>query len=218
MAVQQIQVGPPGGAAAIGPSLAPLSQPAMLGGATAEGIIAQLHGQHYTSARNGRVQWVTTATAGTTIPVQAASLVSTFTLWNPLGSGVNVELITYSLAFEAATTVVSEISLYFQVNVGTTVAVPGTLTALTIRNGLLGGGLASQCTAYSAATLTGAATLLLKGPTLMGATAVTSTQIGARYDFLGTILVPPGTIVTTAGNAAQASAASQTLIWSEYPV
>lgn len=218
MTVAQVQVGQPGGAAAIGPSLGTGAQPAMLGGASGEAVLAALHGQFYTSARGGRVQWVTTATAGTTIPVQAASLVSTFTLWNPLGSGVNVELITYSLAFEAATTVISDISLYFQLNVGTTVAVPGTLTALTIRNGLLGGGLASQCTAYSAATLTGAATFLLKGPTLTGPTAVTSTQIGVRYDFLGTILVPPGTIITTAGNAAQTSAASQYLAWAEYPV
>lgn len=214
MSLLQVQVGPPGGSAAVGPSLGTGAQPAMLGGATAEGIVAELHGQYYTSCRNGRVQFVTTATGGTTIPIQAASLVATFFLWNPAGSGVNVELISYSAAFETATTVVSDVSLYFQTGVGTTIAVPTGLTALTIRNGLLGGGLASLCTAYSSGTLVGAIT---KGPTLFGPTAVTSTQIGIRYDFLGSIIVPPGGIVTTAGNAAQSASTSQYLVWAEYP-
>lgn len=214
MSLLQTVVGPPGGAAAVGPSIAAGQQPGLLGGATAEGVYAELHGPYYTSARAGRISWVTNATGGTTIPIQAGSLSSTFTLWNPLGSGVNVELISYSAAFEAASLIVSDVSLYFQTGVGTTIAVPTGLTALTIRNGLLGSGLASQCTAYSAATLVGAIT---KGPTLFGPTAATSVQIGIRYDFLGHILVPPGTIVTTAGNAAQTQATSQYLIWAEYP-
>jgi len=186
-------------------------------GKAGELLAAEIHGPYYTAAYRGAVQWVTTATAGTTIPVQAASLASTFTIWNPAGSGKNLELITYSAAFEAATMVVSDVSLYFQSNATT----PTNLTALTIRAGLLGAGLASIASAYSVATLVGAITI---GPSLFGPTTTQSVAGGSsgpalfRYDFNGTILVPPGTIITTAGNAAQSQAAKQTLIWAEWPI
>jgi hypothetical protein len=188
-----------------------------LQGKAGELIAAELHGQYYSGSYRGAVQYVTTLTAGTTIPIQAASLASTFTIWNPAGSGKNLELITYSAVFQAATTVVSDVSLYWQA----VLANPTALTALTIRNGLLGAGLASVATAYSVATLVGALTI---GPTLFGPNTTQSVAGGSngpaiyRYDFLGTIIVPPNTIITTAGNAAQSQATKQTLIWAEWPV
>jgi hypothetical protein len=218
MPVIQVQVNSPSALA----SLSANTNPSVLGGRAAELIVAELHSPLYTAAYNGFVNWVTTATGGTTIPVQAASLASTFTVWNPLGSGKNLELIGYSAAFVTATTVVSDVSLYFQTGVGGgSVAVPTNLTALTIRNGLLGGGIASVASAYSVATLVGA---IVKGPTLFAPTTTQSVAGGStgpslfNYQFRGEIIVPPGTLVTTAGNAAQSSAATQTLYWAEWPI
>lgn len=192
-------------------------------GRAGELIDSNLHQIMYQAAYRGCVQWLTTATAGTTIPIQAGSLASTFTVWNPAGSGKNLELIRYSAAFEAATMVVSDVSLYFQTGVGSSASAPTVFTAITATrgNGILGGGLTSVASTYSAATLIGA---ISKGPTLFGPTAANTIAGNGPgpslfdYIFYGTILVPPGTIITTAGNAAQSQATSQTLIWAEWPI
>lgn len=188
----------------------------LLQGKQGEAMIAELHGFWYTQAYRGNLFWGTNATAGTTIPIQASGLVSTFTLYNPANSGKNLELVSYSFAMEAATTVVSDVSLYFQSQIGTVNTLLATTTALVVRPGVLGGSFASQASLFSAATFTGA---LIKGPTLFGPSAVTSTQLGPNeYQFQGRIIVPPGVAVTTAGNAAQTSAAAQTFMWVENPL
>jgi hypothetical protein len=195
---------------------APLAQ-----GPAGEALVTELHGKFYPSSRAGNAYILATAAAGTTIPVQATNLVSTFTLWNPLGSGKNVELIRYSLAILAATTVVSDVSMYFQPGVGSTQAAPGTLTLLPIRSTLAGStAIPPVSTGYSAATLVNVVgTNLFRGPTLASFGAVTDT-VGAvlNYDFDGTFMLPPGTIVTVAGSAAQTSATVQSLTFAEWPV
>jgi len=195
-----------------------------LGGAANEAIYAKLRDDHFTASYNGVGYQSHTLTAGTTIPVQATNLVSTFTIWNPLGSGVIVELVRYTAAFLAATTVVSDVSLYIQTAVGGANAVPGTLTALAVRpsfwsSAVIAPGGANKANMYSAATLVNTmATNMFRGPTLFGPTAVTSTALGpTNFDFRGTVLLGPGTIATTAGNAAQTSATAQSLYWNEWP-
>jgi hypothetical protein len=197
---------------------------AMLQGKAGELVAAELHGKYYTANYRGLLFYCTTATAGTTIPIQAGSLASTFTFINPLGSGKNMELVSYSAAFEAATMVVSDVSLYYQQIIGLQTA-PTVVTAITATrgSGILGtpGQGNSVVQAYSAATLVGAIT---KGPTLFGPTTTQSVAGGStgpglfRYDFDGAVIVPPGTVITTAGTAAQTSAASQILYWIEWPL
>ena len=102
---------------------------------------------------------------------------------------------------------------------------PTVVTAITATraSGLLGaaGQGNSVVQAYSAATLVGAIT---KGPTLFGPTATQSVVGGTTgpalftYQFDGKIIVPPGTVITTAGNAAQSQATSQILYWIEWPL
>ena len=90
----------------------------LLQGKQGELLDARLHGDWYTQAYRGNLFWFTNAAAGTTIPIQASGLSSTFTLLNPASSGKNYELVRYTAAFEAATTVVSDVSLYYQLNIG----------------------------------------------------------------------------------------------------
>lgn len=189
---------------------------ALLQGKQGELVDAKLHGDWYTQAYRGNLFWVTTATGGTTIPIQASALASTFTLLNPPASGKNLELVSYSAAFVSATTVVSDVSLYYQTNIGTSNAALASLTTLTTHSANLGGSSVSQAIAYSAATFTGT---LTKGPILFGPGATTNTNpLPVEYLFNGRIIVPPGTAVTTAGNAAQTSAASQVFFWIENPL
>ena len=192
-------------------------------GPAGELLAAEIHGKFYHPNRAGNVFYLATAAAGTTVPVQATNLVSTFTLWNPLGSNKNIELIRYSYGLLSATVVVSDISLYVQPGVGSAVAAPGTLTLLTIRSAAGGGAtptIASVCTGYSAATLVDAVgTNLFRGPTMTSFGATTSTNTTPiNYDFDGSFIMPPGTLITMAGTAAQSAAGSQCLTWSEWPV
>jgi|SRR5580658_3729043 hypothetical protein len=192
-------------------------------GPAGEMLAAEIHGKYYAPNRGGNVFFLATAAAGTTVPVQASNLVSTFTIWNPIGSGKNIELIRYSYAMLSATAVVSDISLYVQPGVGQTVAAPGTLTLLTIRSAAGAGAtptIASVCTGYSAATLVNVVgTNIFRGPTLLSLGATAETNAGPlNYDFDGSFILPPGTIATTAGTAAQSAAGSQFLSWAEWPV
>ncbi len=196
----------------------------ILGGRSGELVDTRLHGDLFTAALNGKVFQATTLVAGTTIPVQTSNLVSTFTIWNPLGSGVNVELIRYTVAWTTTTEVVSPIALWIQTSVGNSNTVPGTLTALSVRPALWGGAsvnpIASNAAGmYSAATLVNTmATNMWQGPILAGPGATSSVNNAPiNYDFAGTTLLGPGTLATTAGFAAQSAATGQTLMWAEWP-
>lgn len=189
-----------------------------------ESIVADAHGQLYNLAVRGNLFHATTATAGTIVPVMATNLVSTFTLWNPAGSGKNAVLYKWGMAHTTTVTVVSDVSLYYQVGVGGATTAPTSLTALVSKNCLLGAGNPSLVTAYSAATLTGALGTsgvgnIAKGPTLNTFGAVTTTNpLVIEYRFEGGLILPPGTLVTTAGNAAQTAAMNQTYWWAEVPI
>lgn len=177
-------------------------------------------GLYYQDTLAGNVFIAATATAGTIIPVQATNLVSTFTVWNPVSSPVNLELIRYTASWTTTVEVVGDIGLYAQFQVGSAVTAPGTLTSRTIRNALFGTGKVSQASFYTAATLVSTTdTNLIRMLTLGGPGAVTSTNNApVNYDFNGTVLVPPGTLVVTAGFAAQTAATDQTLIWREVSI
>lgn len=177
-------------------------------------------GTFYQDTLAGNVFIAASPVAGNIIPVQATNLVSTFTVWNPVSSGVNLELIRYTVSWTTTVEVVGDVGLYAQFQVGSAVTVPGTLTSRTIRNGLLGSGKASQASYYTAATLVSTTdTNLFRMATLAGPGAVTSTNNSAiNYSFDGMMIVPPGALVVTAGFAAQTAATDQTLVWREVPI
>lgn len=188
-------------------------------GVHGEFLVGEIHGPYYEQAKAGNFFWGATLTAGTTIPVNAASLVSTFTLWNPLGSGKNLVLYEYVLAIAGTTAVViGYAGLFFQKAVGASAAVaPTSQTALTPVNGIIGGGNAPVATLLSAGTLTGTPTIW--GPLVcFGATAALGGPQVARYDFKGGLIVPPGVLITIAGNVAQTQPMGQMFAWSEEPV
>lgn len=174
-------------------------------------------GKYYQETLAGQMFVGATVVAGTTIPVQATNLVSTFTFWNPAGSGVNMELVRYTLGLTTTVTVVGDISIYAQSQVGSAVTAPGTLTAGVIRPMNLGGPSASLVSFYTAATLVNVTgTNFFRMVTVAGPGAVTANNVlPINYDFDGSMIVPPGTLITTAGFAAQTAAMDQTLTWIE---
>lgn len=188
------------------------------GGDFGEQIDSNLHGKWYTAAKNGRVFIGALPAAGGIIPVNASGLVSTFSLWNPAGSGVIVELISYELGLTTATTVIGNIGLVEQLNVGSAIAVPGTLTAVAPIPSFRGAPAASAVRFYSALTHVGTPTWM---KTLGICFAATTGAPGGPNiqvaEFDGKILLGPGTIISTAAFAAQTAAMSQSLTWAEWP-
>lgn len=182
-----------------------------------EQITSHLHGKWYQQAAKARVFVGSTLIAGTVIPVNANNLVSTFTLYNPVGSGVNVELINYKLGLAGTTTaVIGNVGLAYQ-NVAATTAL-ATTTAVTPTNALLGAVTAAKALLYSAATFTGTPTFLQTLGLSFGTTGATPGPAVAMADFDGTIVLQPGYAITVIGNAAQTQAMSQALTWAEVPL
>lgn len=183
-------------------------------GKSGEKIISELHGKYYTSSYRGPV--FSYSENAITLPVNAASLVSKFTLYNPTGSGKNLELITLDWAYAVATTVVNGIGLYYSTVTQTaagTFTTPGTAVALNT-----GTSVTPVCVPYSAYTANGTPTQLA----LCGYTgAVTSTAANVNsYNFDGRILVGPGTSVHVAMTVAASTASgfSGSISWAEHLV
>lgn len=173
-------------------------------------IRSKVHGDFWEAAYlTGNMFFATTALAGVTIPAYASNLVSTFTLSNPAASTKNLELMLWELGLLNATTVVSDVSLFFQA-VATALA---TTTALTPQQCTLSSAVVPNGLAYSAATFTGA---LTKAQTLMSFGATTNTGGILEVPLNGRIIVPPGYAVTVAGKVAQSQAMQQTIYWNEF--
>lgn len=201
-------------------SLGDGTQPFLLAGQSGEAVVTELHGKWYTAAKRGNVYISHTLVAGTTIPVNASGLVSTYAFWNPAGSGKNCELIRYDMGLSGTTTaVIASVALVFQAAVGSTIAVPGSLTALTAVNGLLGAGGVPVATAYSALTHVGTPTRLMSMALSFGTTGASPGPVQSSYVFDGAIIVPPGCIVSvTSQSAAQTQPVMQGFTWAEWAV
>src|ERR1700675_4544342 len=73
------------------------SNPTQTFGKQADGLVSELHGRWYTAAYNGKSFFASTLVAGVTLPVNTTTA-ATYLVYNPLGSGVNMELISLDVA------------------------------------------------------------------------------------------------------------------------
>lgn len=154
--------------------------------------------------------------AAITLPVNAATLVSLFGLYNPTGSGVMLELIECEAHNVLATTVVSGLGLYYSSGTNASGATFTTQIS-TIEGSRLGEGVASACRAYSSVTHVGTPVL---ADLIGGWGAVTdggSTPIRKQWN--GGILAPPNTLLAIAMTTAADTGSGFTglLRWAEVP-
>lgn len=209
--------------------LADGSENMAIAGRNGELLVSDVHGKYFTSASRGNLFLASTVIAGVALPVNAANLVNTFAISNPLGSGKLVELVRFDMGMDSATVVVNGIVLGFAYWKGTpgqdsktaTVNTGATLTPLTTSIPTLIGGIGSQspqASVYTAMTLANAAVLApLMGLFTMGATTDTNAaQLG--YDFDGKVVLAPGAVGCFCTTVAAATAAFLSLTWSEWPL
>ncbi len=214
-----------------GPTLNPgatsnnLGTPAQLGLSREGGVLtSQTRGEYGAATVNGNVFFASSPLAGSVVALSAANQVVKFALWNPAGSGKNVELIRFSWQqFGTGTEIVTQLGLAFQDHVSTT-GIPGTQTTQGTGgpfNALIGGGLASVCSFWIAMTMANPAIgahyqhmWLMNTPL-----ATTVTDQSKIIEFRGSVIMPPDTIVTpVAALTGTEIEACMTLWWAEYPV
>ncbi len=185
-------------------------------------LVSDVHGTYYNVASRGNVFFASSGLAGSVVKLSAATMTSvTFSLLNPVGSGVNVELIDMSWQqFGSGTEIVTQLGVAIQTDIASA-GVPTTLTAGVINNGLVGGGNVSKCVFYTVATMTNAA-IGAKFPhfwLFQNPLATTVTQAPNLYEFKGKLIMPPGSmLVPVAALTGTEIEAAISLSWAEHLV
>ncbi len=199
-----------------------------------------MFGTHYSDTLAGRVftqQTSAAAIAGLAIPIFTATAVAGGSpLYNPAGSNRNVELISYDVVFASGTEAATFMGVFLMAG---QVASIGTGTGCSVFtsappiNGLLMNNPANKAMAGNGGTVTvtaGIATAPVNGVVGAGAIrtlystnleAATATAHGTsvcRYDFNGTVIIPPGVIIYLAGIVASSALFNITICWKEIPI
>ena len=181
-----------------------------LQGKAGEIIAAELHGKWFTAAYRGRVYISAPLIAGITIPVNTTTA-ATFTIYNPVASSTNLELISLDIGWPAAATSVVATILGTVSN-----QTPTAVTANTnpILPGLLGGSFSPQAKIYTAATVVASTSHI----PLLQVTSTADAMVASHYEFDGKIILPPGWIMTLTSTPVQTGVAMPGLCWAEWPI
>ncbi|MGH6796609.1 MAG: hypothetical protein ACREDH_15750 [Methylocella sp.] len=178
---------------------------------------SDIHGRYYAAASRGNLFVSSTLVAGVTVPAPAVTLASKAGMVNPVGSGVNMELVALGISSVTIEVALKNFALEFQLAASTTGGSPTSVTKLTANSSPLSvGGSTAKGYAYTAATMTNAAANTLILP-LFGnyLTAIGATQ--TYFPFNGEIVMGPDTVMAITCVAALA-AVQVVYIWSEWPV
>lgn len=190
-------------------------------------VADSLHGKHYQDTLRGRVFSQSVTPLGIAIPIYTATdLLGVPCIWNPIGSGVNVELIKYAFARASGITAFAVVGLMARSGVGSVIGTGQQITAFaesTPINGLIGGGQKSAVKSSNAGQVTVVAGVAAEFIRCMDAIypAIDTTAIESakhEYDFDGTVIVPPGTMVWPAATKASVALFGQSLVWKEIPI
>ncbi len=186
-------------------------------------ITQHLHGKYYEQASRGQVFVASTLAAGVVIPFIAATVASKFTLVNPAGSNVNIELIDLNVLQVPGSALITGLGMAFQGPLTTTGGYPGTLTISTGQHAstLIGSGVTPPCVHYSAATHTNVAIANLSPVIWLFNNVATTviTQQYVNYAFDGKVVMPPDTSCLLVNSiTGTQSAAAISLSYAAYPV
>lgn len=161
-------------------------------------VATELHGKYYETNFRGNLFWAT-MTAGVILPAPAATAANPFTLYNPLGSGKNLSLISFDMILTVipGTPLTGLYGLYVNAS-PQAAAVTG--TTLAPQSGVIGGTAAAVAKPLTTSTVPVAPTLLLPfGNKVTGEVAAVVPILGLpgyHIDIDGKIILAPGTSIT----------------------
>jgi len=193
-------------------------------GNSGELIVQELNGRYYEQALRGNVFIYSTAAAGLALIV-AAITGNHPSIWNPTGSGYNFIPISMTLGYVSGNNAPGSLALFYTANAGSAIGTAApvvTWTNVAPVNALIGGGRASAMkwspaiSTYTAVP-TWLCTLGISLFTGVAATATTPFQL--RYDFDGTVVLPPGNALhLTSIQATTTAVFTVTIIGMELPI
>lgn len=184
-------------------------------------MVSALLGKYYSLARAGKVFIHSTVIAGVAFPINTGSTTPVFGVWNKSDSGKLVVPLLYSCAYVSGTNVQTGVGLGITKNTGASLGTAAPVSAITEvapQNALIDAGLAARANGFSTGTLTTASTWLMSlgFNTFTGAATVPVDKSSPSFfDFDGCLLLPPGNLIQTMGNAASVGLYQQTLIVAE---
>jgi len=150
-------------------------------------VVMDGHARYQQAVIDGRV-WIGSNLGGTPVTTQAALSATTpaLTLYNPVGSGVNLVLWEFGYSFAAAPAAASQVVLAYNLLNAT----PPTLTTLAnvVNAGTFTGSPIGQCARVSTLSAAPLALKYVGGTT--GAAAISGYP--TIYDCAGSIVLPPG--------------------------
>jgi len=183
----------------------------LLGGKAGEALVADLHGKWYTAAVRGKVFIGSALIAGVILPVNTTTA-PTFTLYNPIGSGVNLELISLDIGWPAAAaSVIGTILGSLSTQTPSAVTAGGVTIAVPVG---VGAGGAAQAKLYTAATIVAITSHI----PLLNVTSTADVMTASHYDFDGRVVLAPGGLITLTSTPAQTAVALPSLSWAEFPL
>lgn len=163
-------------------------------------VVQHLHSSYFEAVTRGQIFTASTGVAGVA-PGTALSTTPPFTLYNPLGSGVNLVIVSASLGYISGT--LGAGTVVYAVNNNIAQAAPTGGTTLTAINGLIGNASASKAKVFQGSTLATTPTILRDAfilPAFAGAAAAPSPPVRDIVD--GAMVVMPGAALSLQAIAA----------------
>ena len=204
MSLLDIKVGPiPAAFGAIGEQLR--------AGSMGQLVVADAHGRYYEAASRGNL-YAASMQAGAALGTALTATAVTLTLYNPLGSGVLVSLLSCSVAVTTAPA--GAASYVYAANVVTNTAVPSSTTSALISGMPLGNASVGKAACYTAATLPAAPRVIRVHSSIL-ATGSTGIMF-AQDEVAGAIVLGENSAVTLQG-LTTASSGIVSFLWEEIP-
>lgn len=190
-------------------------------GETSDVMVTELQARYYENTYRGN-KFNAANQAAVTAPAALTASSVNFTLYNPLGSGVNLVLNFVDItAAQLAETTAGSYQVLLVANTTPSQAAPATVTALTPQCSLLGASKTSQAKAYSTATLAAIPTVIKPLMTLTSAATITGAIALGSFDIGGSIIVTPGNYVSVQGIGTSETTSPGLIVamtWDEVPV
>jgi hypothetical protein len=185
--------------------------PAFTSGRQGDLLTSEIHGKRFVANYRGKLFEANAVTV--TVPANAATLVSVFTLYNPISSGIIMEMVSTTVTQWVATTVVDQVGWYYSTAVLTSKG--GFATLGTVQAGVVGNSPANKGQFYTAYTHSGTPVLC----DVIGAygAATNNSAVVRTYD--GDLVLPPGIAMSVAMATAAGGTTGLNLEarWIEWP-
>ena len=187
-------------------------------GKTGEQMVAQQHESIYSLTYRLKV-FHGYSTTSATIPIKT-STAPTFLLWNPTSSGINIIPIEYVIGYESGTNVEGNIQFGVLSGLQSNITTGGPISAFTagpVLNGNIGGGDIYKAKFGVASTIVAATRFYPIGLSLMQMAATNSAPISLMYQFMGKLILSPGTAIFSCASAATVAKYHERITWYEWP-